>query len=531
MSEQKPLRAVIVHNRYQSAQPSGENKVVDADIQALTKAGVDVYPYIRSSDEIADFTSIGRLGLGARPIASPADSLAFRRLLLQVQPHVVHLHNPFPLISPWVVRTAKSLRVPVLQTVHNYRHACINGLLFRDGHPCNECLGKSFPWPAIQHGCYRDSRAQSIPMATAQAAHRGTWNLVDRFLPVGESVADHLRAMGIPDYKISVRPNAVADLGAPKHLGHGVLFVGRLTQEKGIELLLQTWAESGVGSHHTLTIAGDGNLRHLVEAASRHDSSIRYVGFVTPARVMELMNEAALCIVPSVCAEGDPLAAASALGAGRPVVATNMGAVARYIDSTCGWLSEPTVEALGGTLRTALADRAELLSRATAARIRFEQTRLPNSIPPLREIYESLCEVPRGVLVVVGPDGAGKSTVVDEIENRCQKSRVEFTRTHFRPRVIAANFGSTSNKPVTQPHAQTARRRIPALFRTLAVWVDFACGWLGPWRKAAQRGLVVVERLGPIKQLTRCATGFPSRPCRGFALLAGFYQEQTRSSV
>jgi glycosyltransferase involved in cell wall biosynthesis len=260
------VRVVVVHNRYRSENPSGENRVVESDIDQLRADGVEVIPYIRDSDEIDAFTPVGKAGLAVRPLVSPVDALAFRRLLREVQPHIVHLHNPFPLISPWIVRTAKAQRVPVVQTVHNYRHVCVNGIHFRDGHLCTECVGKKVPWPAVQHGCYQGSRARSVPMAAALVAHRGTWDLVDRFLPVGEGVADHLRAMGIEEERIEVRPNVVDDPGPPAPLGKGVLFVGRLSPEKGIEMLLEAWRLSGLGERgETLSIAGDGELRPVVE--------------------------------------------------------------------------------------------------------------------------------------------------------------------------------------------------------------------------------------------------------------------------
>jgi len=306
------VRVVVVHNRYRSALPSGENRVVEADIAALESEGVEVFPYIRDSDEIEGYTALGKAGVAVRPLASPVDSIAFRRLLRTVQPHIVHLHNPYPLISPWIVRTAKAMRVPVVQTVHNYRHVCANGLYFRDGHECHDCAGKAFPWPAIKHGCYRDSALQSIPMAASLWAHRSTWMMVDRFLPVGEHVADHLRAFGIPDHKIIVRPNVVADPGEPKPLGQGALFVGRLSEEKGIRLLLDAWKLSGVGAKHTLTIAGDGELRPLLEAAARADKSIHYVGLVPGDQVAALYQSAAVVTVPSLWPEADGLVKTSA---------------------------------------------------------------------------------------------------------------------------------------------------------------------------------------------------------------------------
>jgi glycosyltransferase involved in cell wall biosynthesis len=492
-SSENSLRAVIVHNRYRSAQPSGENSVVEADIAALEAEGVEVYPYIRDSDEIDEFTLLGKAGVAVRPIASPADSLAFRRLLRDVQPHVVHLHNPYPLISPWIVRTAKAMRVPVVQTVHNFRHVCANGLLFRDGQQCSECVDKPFPWPAIQHGCYRNSHVQSVPMAVSLSVHRGTWQLVDHFLPVGEGVADHLRQIGLPEHKITVRPNSVPDPGAPHPPGEGAMFVGRLTEEKGIELLLDGWRESGVGADHILTIVGDGQLRALVERAASQDPSIRYLGYVSQQRVDCLMREAALIVSSSVCAEADPLAVVAATAAGRAVLATNTGAVARYIDSSCGWLCAPDVPSFAAGFREAFADRSRLETCGLGARSRFEQRRLGTGRPSLASLYATLSSVPRGVIAVVGPDGAGKSTIVETLVDRCQRAGVDVSRVHFRPAVLGS-AGAASSATAEDPHAQVARPLPAALLRSAFVWLDFLLGWLGPWRRSAARGLLLAER-------------------------------------
>lgn len=361
------MRVVVVHNRYRSAQPSGENRVVESDIAALEAEGVEVFPYIRDSDEIDGFTVIGKAGVAVRPLASPVDSIAFRRLLREVQPHIVHLHNPYPLISPWVVRTAKAMRVPVVQTVHNYRHVCANGLYFRDGHECTDCVGKAFPWPAIKHGCYRDSKLQSIPMATSLWAHRSTWLMVDRFLPVGEHVADHLRAFGILDHKIIVRPNVVADPGEPKPLGHGALFVGRLSEEKGIRLLLDAWKLSGVGAEHTLTIAGDGELRPLVESAAAADPSIRYLGLVPSSDVGALYDAAALVVVPSLSQETDGLAAVVGMAAGRALLASDNAAMRRHLATGAGWLVQPLSRQFSVALNL-LCDREQLGDKGAHAR-------------------------------------------------------------------------------------------------------------------------------------------------------------------
>jgi len=384
------LRVVIVHNRYRSANPSGENRVVDADIEQLVADGVDVHTYLGDSDEIDSWSAIRKSGLAIRPTYSPTDVRRFRGLLRRVKPHVVHLHNPFPIISPAIVRVAKSEGVPVVQTVHNFRHSCVNGIQFREGALCTECVGRTIPWPAIKHGCYQDSRLAAFPMALAQVAHRSTWRMVDRFLPVGEGVAESLRNLGLHEAQILVRPNVVEDPGEPAPLGDGALYVGRLSEEKGIRLLLAAWKMSGLGTKSTLSIAGAGNLLHLVEKAAETDPSVRYLGCLDKPGLKRAYAAAALVVVPSICLEADPLSVISALAHGRAVLATNTGAIGDYLGEDSGWLASPDEQSICAVLVESLMDPGALQKRGTGARRLYTRTRYPRSQTTLGEIYDEV---------------------------------------------------------------------------------------------------------------------------------------------
>src|SRR2546423_4370592 len=167
------MKVLVAHNRYSSAQPSGENTVVDAEIAQLRGAGVEVVPFLRSSDEIGSLPLAQKAMLPLGPIIAPPAVKALKGLIKTERPDVLHLHNPYPLLSPWIVRTAQAHGLPVVQTVHNYRQVCANGLYFRDGHVCHDCRGRAVPLPPVVHACYRGSRAQSAPMATPPALHPG----------------------------------------------------------------------------------------------------------------------------------------------------------------------------------------------------------------------------------------------------------------------------------------------------------------------------------------------------------------------
>ena len=230
----------------------------------------------------------------------------------------------------------------------------------------------------------------------------------------------------------------------------------------------------------------------MVEAAAAADVSIRYLGLVPSDQVTALYDATALVVVPSLWPEPDPLVAIGAFAAGRPVLACRLGAMARYIDDDCGWLAEPSTEGLSTALKIVIAGRDEMDRRAQGARKQFEALRSPAARLGLRSVYESLASVPRGSIVVVGPDGAGKSTLVDSLATTAANAHVDVVRSHFKPGVLLHSHADGG--PVDDPHSQPARGALLAASRTVLVWLDFVAGWLAPWRRAQQRGLLLQER-------------------------------------
>ncbi len=267
------MRVLVVHNRYRSTLPSGENRAVDAEIDGLRRAGVEVVSYLRSSDEIPAMSAAQQLTVPFLPLHSRRAVADLDALMAADRPDVLHLHNPWPLISLSVVPAAHRRGVPVVATVHNHRHSCMRGSYFRDGHDCRQCEGRALPWPAVQHGCYRDSRLQSIPMAAAFRLHRKDQRAVDRYVALSQPIADSILASGLvsPD-QVVLRPNSVPDPGPPTPPGQGLLYVGRLSAEKGVPLLLEAWEAAG-RPFGTLIVAGDGPERPLVEARAQQPGS------------------------------------------------------------------------------------------------------------------------------------------------------------------------------------------------------------------------------------------------------------------
>jgi glycosyltransferase involved in cell wall biosynthesis len=385
------MKVVIAHNRYSSAQPSGENAIVDLEIDQLRAAGVDVVPFLRSSDEISALPLSRKALLPTSPLYAGPAQRALRAILRSEKPDVLHLHNPYPLLSPWVVRTAHAHGVPVVQTVHNYRQVCANGIFFRDGHICTDCVGRRVGVPAIVHACYRGSRAQSAVMATTLAVHRSTWHSVERYIALTDAIADHLRRYGIADDHITVKPNGLPDPGPPAPLGDGFGYFGRLSEEKGIALLLDAWRRHDEGTLGPLRLAGDGPLRPLVETAAAQRSDVEYLGSLDRPGVVSALGAASVVVVPSVWHDVLPNVVVEALAAGRPVLGSALGGIP-YLVGPAGWLVPATVDAFAAALPRA---RAEAAALADLARSRYEATFSPDVVlGQLLAIYRSLSRSP-----------------------------------------------------------------------------------------------------------------------------------------
>src|SRR2546421_2373810 len=367
------LKIIVAHNRYAAAAPSGENIVVDAEIAQLRAAGVTVLPFQRSSDEIGALPAAQKALLPLSPIYNGPSQRALAELLRAERPDRLHLPNPSPLLSPWVVRTAHRHGVPVIQTVHNYRQVCAPGVYFRDGHVCQDCRGRAFGLPAVVHACYRGSRAQSAVMATTLAVHRGTWRGVDRFIALTDGIAEHLREYGIPDAHITVKPNAVTDPGPPTAPGTGFLYAARLVPEKGLPLLLDAWNAHGEGELGPLRIAGDGPLRPLAEKAAAGRADVSYLGGLDQAGVRAAIRDSACVVVPSMWQDVLPTIVIESLANGRPVLGTALGGIP-FLVGTAGWTVEPEPAAFAAGLKAAHAGAAGL---AGTARQRYAGTFTP----------------------------------------------------------------------------------------------------------------------------------------------------------
>jgi len=328
------MKVLVVHNRYRSSSPSGEDQVVDREASALASIGFDIRRFERFSDEIPALPLRDKLLVPVRTVWSTPTVRQLAGAIEEFQPDIVHVHNVYPLLSPSVLEACR-LEVPVVVTLHNYRPLCPTGTLFRSGVPCTDCVGR-LPIAAIAHGCYRGSRLASTTIALASMVQRRWWKKVpSAYVFLSEAHRKAFADLCWPDERCFVKGNSVQVASGTRSVREPmVVYVGRLDEVKGIRFLMDAWDHSAFGRARRavrLVIAGSGPLEPVVrEWADRHEE-VDVVGLISPEACRSLMSRARAVVVPSIWDEPFGLVVAEAMAAGAPPIAPRHGAFPELI--------------------------------------------------------------------------------------------------------------------------------------------------------------------------------------------------------
>lgn len=338
----KPLHIVMIHDRYQYV--GGEDVSTDADVELLREYGHQVTLIEVHNDIIKAFSKFEKLKLFAQTAWNFKVYREMRSQFQQLKPDLVHVQNFFPLFSPSIHAAARSLNIPTVQHLHNFRLGCLNGYLLKDGKICEACVGRN-PWRGIVYRCYRQSAIASIAVWAMVTINRWrrTWTQdVNAFITPSHFAAQKFIEIGIPRDRLYVKPYVINPASYTSQMEHSdyfeysqrikFLFVGRLSPEKGIITLLKAWAELN-RSDWQLEIIGEGEQKPILEGFVKDYglTNVRFLGYLPPSQIAEAMQTASAIVVPSQWYETFGRVVVEAFACGKPVLASNLGALSELI--------------------------------------------------------------------------------------------------------------------------------------------------------------------------------------------------------
>ncbi|MBX3320672.1 MAG: glycosyltransferase family 4 protein, partial [Nitrospira sp.] len=370
------MKILLGHNFYRSSAPSGENTVFANEQAILSRHGHEVVLFERFNDEIDDSSLASRLKVARDGSWSPTVYRELSTIVQDVKPDIAHFHNTFPMISPSAYAACRENGVPVVQTLHNFRLICPGGLLLREGHPCEDCVGTNL-LPALKHRCYRGSllATGAVVLMLERNRWNGTYNrLVNRYIALTQFAASRLVQGGLPSERIVIKPNCIVDAPGPGNGGGGyVAYVGRLSEEKGVRTLIAAWRAL---KDIPLKILGEGPLRvELEKVVAREELPVEFMGYCTRETATRVVSSAAFQLVPSEWYEGFPMVIVEGYACGTPIIASRIGSLNEIVeDGQTGMKFTPgDVQDLIKKVRMVWSNPGLQLTMRRIARQRFDE--------------------------------------------------------------------------------------------------------------------------------------------------------------
>ena len=340
----KAEKVLVVHNYYQI--PGGEDTVVANEIKLLEDHGHEVLLYSRNNTELKTFSKVQKLLLPITTVFNPKTYKEVKKIIKEKNIDIVHVHNTLNLVSPSVYYAARSCKVPIVQTIHNFRLLCPAATLYRDGHICEECLQKGILC-SLKYNCYRGSKLQTLACVLTSKIHRamGIYKKIN-YICLTEFNKNKLleinngkRKKLILPKQVYVKPNFTFEELDCSNAEDGkyYLFVGRVEKIKGMDVLIEAFSNL---PEETIVIAGKGTeLEYYQEQmVQRNLKNVSFLGFQKKEQVQELMKNAKAMIVPSQWYEGFPMTIVEALSAGTPVIGADIGNISSLVkQGVNGW--------------------------------------------------------------------------------------------------------------------------------------------------------------------------------------------------
>ncbi len=390
------MKILQVHNRY--IRLGGEDTVLELEKELLEAHGHTVDSFGVSNEDLDSSGIVNKLKLGAMTLWSQKSYKAIGEYLETSPPDIIHIHNTFPQLSPSIYWAIKKSGIPMVQTLHNYRLTCANGLLMREGKPCELCVG-NIPLPALKHRCYRDNILSTGALVGMQQLHRtiGTFKYkVDAYIALSSFAQDIMVRSGLPKEKVLVKPNFVTkpDIDVAPKRKKQVMFLGRLAYEKGVDLLLDAWKVADTQDYELL-IVGDGEDRVTLEEQAKGMDSVEFVGWLERPSALAEVAASSFLVMPSRWYEGLSMVLLESLSLGTPAIVPNVAAFLDVVTPDTGFFfDQQNPSSLAPAIEQALKTTDatwNAMSQASIARHEVQYSPDVN-YQQLIAIYESLLE-------------------------------------------------------------------------------------------------------------------------------------------
>ena len=323
----KKQTVLMVHNYYQI--PGGEDTVVANEKRMLEEHGHKVILYTRDNSELKEMGLFRKLLLPITTIFNPKTYFDVKQIIKKEKIDIVHVHNTLNLISPAVYYAAKAMKVPVVQTIHNFRMLCPGATFYRDGHICEDCVSKGLKC-AVKHKCYRGSRLQTLICVISTKFHRmtGIYGKINYICLTEFNKKKLLELKQIREDRVFVKPNFVESVGefvSEDERENQFIFAGRLDKLKGIDILLKAWKEMGENAPK-LIVCGTGPMEEWCkEYVQKNKLNVEIRGFVPNEEIRKLIGRSKAMILPTQWYEGFPMSIVEAFSVGTPVICSDLG--------------------------------------------------------------------------------------------------------------------------------------------------------------------------------------------------------------
>lgn len=331
MSKKKVL---IVHNYYQI--PGGEDTVVANEKKMLEEHGHKVILYSRNNGELKQMSMLQKFVLPITTIFNARTYKEIKRIIETEDIDIVHVHNTLNLVSPAVYYAARAMKVPVVQTVHNFRLLCPGATLYRDGHICEDCVECGL-WCAVKRKCYRESRVQTLACVLSTWFHRmtGIYGKIKYICLTEFNRKKLLNLKQIKPEQVFVKPNFVEskDSFVPEEKRENqFIFAGRLDKLKGVDILFEAWKRMGDAAPK-LVVCGTGPMEKWCKSfVQQNRVNIEMRGFVSNTEARRLIANSKALVLPTQWYEGFPMSIVEAFSVGTPVVCSNLGNVGSIVE-------------------------------------------------------------------------------------------------------------------------------------------------------------------------------------------------------